>query len=167
MSPRGNSLSSQRPGDLDQSVDATGMRVALVVARYNAEICERLLEGALACLQQHGVRQRDLQVVRVPGSFEIPLMARKLAQSGSHDAVVCLGALVRGDTLHYEIIAREVSSGIARASLDSGVPITFGVLITENHQQAEERAGGKMGNRGADAALAAIEMVELMRRLEP
>ncbi len=143
------------------------MRIALVVARFNADICERLLEGALACLEQHGARQRDLQVVRVPGSFEIPLMARKLAQSGSHDAVVCLGALVRGDTLHYEIIAREVSGGIARASLDSGVPITFGVLTTENHQQAEDRAGGKRGNRGADAALAAIEMVELMRRLEP
>ena len=159
-------MSSQHPGDLDQSVDATGMRIALVVARFNAEICERLLEGALACLQQHGARQRDLQVVRVPGSFEIPLVARKLAVSAGHDAVVCLGALVRGDTLHYEIIAREVSRGIARASLDSGVPITFGVLTTENHQQAEDRAGGKRGNRGADAALAAIEMVQLMRRLE-
>ena len=159
-------MSTQRPGDLDRSVDATGMRVALVVARFNAEICERLLEGALACLQQHGARERDLQVVRVPGSFEIPLIARKLAESGGHDAVVCLGALVRGDTLHYEIIAREVGRGIARASLDSGVPITFGVLTTENHPQAEDRAGGKMGNRGADAALAAIEMVELMRRLE-
>ncbi len=164
MSPRGSSLSSQRPGDLDQSVDATGMRVALVVARFNAEICEHLLEGALACLQQHGARRQDLQVVRVPGSFEIPLMARKLAESGGHDAVVCLGALVRGETLHYEIIAREVSHGIARASSDTGVPITLGVLTTENHQQAKDRAGGKMGNRGADAALAAIEMVELMRR---
>ena len=159
-------MSTQRPGDLDQSVDATGMRIALVVARFNAEICERLLEGALACLQQHGAREQDLQVVRVPGSFEIPLIARKLAEGGGHDAVVCLGALVRGDTLHYEIIAREVGRGIARASLDSGVPITFGVLTTENHPQAEDRAGGKMGNRGADAALAAIEMVELMRRLE-
>ncbi len=164
MSPRGSSLSTQRPGDLDQSVDATGMRVALVVARFNAEICEHLLEGALACLQQHGARRQDLQVVRVPGSFEIPLMARKLAESGDHDAVVCLGALVRGETLHYEIIAREVSHGIARASSDTGVPITLGVLTTENHQQAKDRAGGKMGNRGADAALAAIEMVELMRR---
>ncbi len=164
MSPRGSSLSSQRPGDLDQSVDATGMRVALVVARFNAEICEHLLEGALACLQQHGARRQDLQVVRVPGSFEVPLMARKLAESGGHDAVVCLGALVRGETLHYEIIAREVSHGIARASSDTGVPITLGVLTTENHQQAKDRAGGKMGNRGADAALAAIEMVELMRR---
>ncbi len=162
----GSSLSSQRPGDLDHSVDATGMRVALVVARFNAEICERLLEGALACLQQHGARERDLQVVRVPGSFEIPLIARKLAEGGGHDAVVCLGALVRGDTLHYEIIAREVSRGIARASSDSGVPITLGVLTTENRQQAEDRAGGKMANRGADAALAAIEMVQLMRRLE-
>jgi 6,7-dimethyl-8-ribityllumazine synthase len=159
-------LSIQRPGDPDQSVDATGMRVALVVARFNAEICERLLEGALECLEQHGARERDLQVVRVPGSFEIPLIARKLAESGAHHAVVCLGALVRGDTLHYEVIAREVCSGIARASSDSGVPITLGVLTTENHRQAEDRAGGKMGNRGADAALAAIEMVELMRRLE-
>ena len=143
------------------------MRVALVVARFNAEICERLLEGALECLQQHGARQQDLHVVRVPGSFEIPLIARRLAQSGSHDAVVCLGALVRGETLHYEIIAREVSHGIARASCDSGVPITLGVLTTENPQQAEDRSGGKGGNRGADAALAAIEMVHLMRRLEP
>lgn len=159
-------MSNQRPGDLEHSVDAAGMRVALVVSRFNPEICERLLAGALACLLQHGAREQDLQVVRVPGSFEIPLIARKLAQRGGHDAVVCLGALVRGDTVHYEIIAREVSHGIARASADFGVPITFGILTTENHQQAEDRAGGKLGNRGADAALAAIEMADLMRRMD-
>lgn len=159
-------MSTQPPGDPEQRVDASGMRIGLVVARFNPKLCERLLEGALECLQQHGARQENLRVFRVPGSFEIPLIARKLAESGSHDAVVCLGALVRGETLHYEIIAREVSHGIARASADSGIPITLGVLTTENHRQAEERAGGKLGNRGADAALAAIEMVDLIRRHE-
>lgn len=159
-------MSTQRPGELEERLDAGGMRIALVVARFNPELCERLLQGALACLEEHGARQQDLRVIRVPGSFEIPLMARKLAESGDHDAVVCLGVLVRGETIHYELIAREVCAGIARAAADSGVAITLGVLTTENHQQAEERAGGKLGNRGADAARAAIEMVQQIRRLD-
>ncbi len=159
-------MSTQRPGEPEQRLDAGGMRIALVVARFNPELCERLLQGALACLEEHGARQQDLRVIRVPGSFEIPLMARKLAESGDHDAVVCLGVLVRGETIHYELIAREVCAGIARAAADSGVAITLGVLTTENHQQAEERAGGKLGNRGADAARAAIEMVQQIRLLD-
>jgi 6,7-dimethyl-8-ribityllumazine synthase len=150
----------------DGNLNAAGVKVALVVSRFNAATSERLLEGALDCLHRHGAKDQDLQVVRVPGAFEIPLIARKLAQSGKHDAVVCLGALVRGETPHFDLIAGQVARGIASASMESGVPITFGVLTAESPDQAGDRAGGKMGNRGADAALAAIEMVDLIRHLE-
>jgi 6,7-dimethyl-8-ribityllumazine synthase len=159
-------MSTQRPEDGDRNLDASGMRIAVVASRFNPELCEKLLEGALDCLRSRGAQEEDLLVVRVPGSFEIPLVADKLARAGRHDAVVCLGALVRGETLHYELIAAEAARGIAGASVRSGVPISFGVLTAESLEQAEARAGGALGNRGEDAALAAIEMVHVLRELE-
>lgn len=148
------------------TLDAKGLRVALVVSRFNDLISERLLQGALDCLQRHGAADDALQVVRVPGSFEMPLAAKKLASSGKVDAVVCLGAVIRGDTQHFELVAHEAARGAARAALESGVPVTFGVLAAETLEQAVQRAGAKSGNKGWDAALAAIEMVNVLRDLE-
>jgi len=147
-------------------MDARGLRFALVASRFNDALVARLVDGAVDCLRRHGAEPADLTLVRVPGSFEIPLAAHKLARSGRHDAVICLGALVRGETPHFDLIAAEVSRGVGAAALGAGVPVTFGVVTAETAEQASDRAGGKMGNRGFDAALAAIEMADLMRRLE-
>jgi len=148
------------------NLDGKGLRIGLVVSRFNDFISERLLQGALDCLMRHGVLEQDILIVRVPGAFEIPVAARRLAQSGKHDAVVCVGCVIRGETSHYEQMCAEVARGVASVALEAGLPVTFGVLTTENLHQAIERAGAKAGNKGWDAALAAIEMVSLFRSLE-
>jgi 6,7-dimethyl-8-ribityllumazine synthase len=142
-----------------------GLKFALVVSRFNSFITERLLEGALDSLRRKGVAEADLTVVRVPGAWEIPLAAKRLAQAKSYDAVICLGAVIRGSTPHFDYVAAEVSKGIAQVSLDTGVPIAFGILTTDSLEQAVERAGSKAGNKGYAAAEAAIEMVNLLSQL--
>ena len=145
---------------------AQGIRVGIVAARFNEFITSKLLSGAMDGLLRHGVREEEVQVAWVPGAFEIPLIASKMAKSGRYDAVICLGAVIRGSTSHYDYVCNEVSKGIAAVSLETGVPVLFGVLTTENIQQAIERAGTKAGNKGYDCALSAIEMVNLVRELE-
>jgi len=142
-----------------------GLKFALVVSRFNSFITERLLEGALDCLRRQGVAEDDLMVVRVPGAWEIPLMAKRLAASKAHDAVVCLAAVIRGSTPHFDYVAGEVSKGIAQVALESGVPVSFGILTTDTLEQAIERAGSKAGNKGFAAAEAAIEMANLLKAL--
>ena len=143
-----------------------GLRIAVVVARFNDFITSRLLDGALSALSAGGVADDDVMVASVPGSFEIPLAARKMAQSGAYDAVICLGAVIRGETDHYEHVAGEAAKGIAAASLATGVPVIFGVLTTDTLEQAINRAGGKQGNNGAAAGHAAIEMANLMAAID-
>jgi 6,7-dimethyl-8-ribityllumazine synthase len=149
-------------GDLS----AAGLKVGIVVSRFNRFITDRLLEGALDALLRSGAKESDLEVVRVPGSFEIPLAAKALAETKRHGAIVCLGALVRGETPHFEYLASQVAKGIAETSLQSGVPIAFGVLTVDNLEQAIERAGTKLGNKGAEAALTAVEMANLLKKLK-
>jgi len=141
------------------------VRIALAVARWNSLVTERLLAGALELLRRHGVAEGALTVVWCPGSFELPLVVQELAESGRYDAVIALGALIRGETPHFDYIAAEAAAGIARVALRTRVPCIFGVLTTDTLEQALERAGGKQGNKGAEAALAALEMVNLLRRL--
>ena len=141
-------------------------KFAIVGARFNEFIVSKLISGAEDTLVRHGVDTDDITLVWVPGAFEIPLAAQKLAQSGKYDAVICLGAVIRGATSHYDYVCSEVSKGIANVSLDSGVPVLFGVLTTENLEQAIERAGSKAGNKGYDCALSAIEMVNLLHTME-
>jgi len=148
------------------NLDGKGLRIGLVVSRFNDFISERLLAGALDCLGRHGVAEKDILVARVPGALEIPVAARHMALSGRHDAVVCVGCVIRGETSHYEQVCAEVARGVAAVALEAGLPVTFGVLSTENLHQAIERAGAKEGNKGWDAALAAIEMVTLFRSLK-
>ena len=140
-------------------------RYGIVVGRFNGFISESLLKGAVDGLRRHGVDEDRIDVVWVPGAFEIPLVARKMAENGSYDAVICLGCVIRGATPHFDYVAGEATRGIAAAAQDTGVPVIFGVLTTENLEQAIERAGTKAGNRGWDAALAALEMADLIRRL--
>ena len=143
-----------------------GLRIGVVVARFNDFITSKLLEGALSALQRYGVLDDDVTVSWVPGSFEIPLVARTLALSGKVDAVLCLGAVIRGETAHFDHVAGQVAAGVARASLESGIPVIFGVLTTDTVEQAINRAGGKSGNKGYEHAVAAIEMALLMRQLK-
>lgn len=143
-----------------------GFKFGIVVSRFNDFITHRLLEGALDALLRHGVRDRDIDVFRVPGSFEIPFMAKKVALRREHDALICLGAIIRGDTSHYEYIAAEVVKGVAATALETGLPVVLGVLTTENLEQAIERAGSKAGNKGFEAAVSALEMVNLCRELD-
>ncbi|NOY13602.1 MAG: 6,7-dimethyl-8-ribityllumazine synthase [Deltaproteobacteria bacterium] len=150
------------PEFIEGNLDAKGFRFGLIVSRFNSFICERLLEGALDTLLRHGADDQQLSVVKVPGAFEIPLVAQKMASSGKYDAVICLGAVIRGGTPHFDYVCAEVSKGVASVSLDSGLPVVFGVLTTDSVEQAIERAGTKAGNKGAEAALSAIEMVNLM-----
>lgn len=145
---------------------AKDMKVGIVAARFNEFITAKLLSGALDGLQRHNVEEKDIHVAWVPGAFEIPLIASKMAKSGKYDAVICLGAVIRGSTSHYEYVCSEVSKGIASVSLESGIPVLFGVLTTENIEQAIERAGTKAGNKGYDCALSAVEMVNLIREIE-
>jgi len=148
------------------ALDGRGLKVAIVFSRFNDFISERLLQGAIDCLVRHGVADGDVTVAHVPGALEIPVTARRLALSRRYDAIICVGSVIRGETSHYDQVCAEVARGVAAAALESGKPVTFGVLTTENLHQAIERAGAKGGNRGWDAALAAIEMVSLFKSLE-
>ena len=152
--------------ELQGGLRGDGLRIAIVVARFNDFITSKLLDGARAALDRHGVADDDVTVVSVPGSFEIPLAAKKLAESGDNHAVICLGAVIRGETDHYEHVAGEAAKGIAAASLASGIPVIFGVLTTDTLEQAINRAGGKQGNNGYAAGLAAIEMANLMAAMD-
>lgn len=145
--------------------DARDLRVAVVVSRFNETISKRLLDGAIDSLLRHGASEDNLSVTWVPGAYELPFAADRVASSGTVDAVVCLGAVIRGETAHFEYVAGGAASGIAEVTLRTGVPVTFGVLTTESTEQAEDRAGGKMGNKGAEAALAAVEMANLLAAL--
>jgi 6,7-dimethyl-8-ribityllumazine synthase len=146
---------------LEGSLGAVGKRFAIVVARFNAFITERLLLSAIDGLTRSGAKKDDIDLVRVPGAFEIPLAARQLAETGKYDAIICLGCLLRGDTAHYDVIVNEVTRGIGQSAQETGVPHAFGVLTCENLEQAIDRAGLKMGNKGFEAALAAVEMASL------
>jgi 6,7-dimethyl-8-ribityllumazine synthase len=150
------------PRDVGPDISARDMRLAIVASRFNEPIVSRLLDGALDCLREHGATQ-EIMVIRVPGSWEIPVVARRLALGGQVDAVIALGVLIRGETLHFELIAREVARGLARAAEESGIPVTIGVIAAETRQQAIDRAGGLHGNRGREAARAAIETVTALR----
>jgi len=154
------------PRLVEGRLTAEGFTFAIVVSRFNDFVSSRLLEGAQDALQRHGAADEQVSVVKVPGAFEIPLAAKKLAESGRYDAVICLGAVIRGATPHFDYVAAEVSKGVATVALESRIPVTFGVLTTDSLEQAIERAGSKAGNKGFEAAMAAIEMVNLFRNLE-
>lgn len=147
-------------------LDGSGLRFGIVLARFNSFVTTKLLDGAMDALVRHGVDDGDISVAWVPGAFEVPLVARKMAESGQYDAVVCLGAVIRGDTPHFDYVAGESAKGIARVSLDTGVPVIYGIVTTETLEQAIERAGTRMGNKGAEAAMTAIEMARLLDCLE-
>ena len=142
------------------------VKVAIIVTRFNEFITSKLLSGAMDGLLRHDVKDEDIEVIWVPGAFEIPLIASKLAKSKKYDAVIALGAVIRGATTHYDYVCNEVSKGVASVSLETGVPVMFGILTTENIEQAIERAGSKAGNKGYDCAVGAIEMVNLIRNIE-
>jgi 6,7-dimethyl-8-ribityllumazine synthase len=145
---------------------ARDARIAIVAARFNDFVVERLVQGALDTLLRHGAAEKNLELVRVPGCFDMPLVVRRLAQSRRYDAIVALGAVVKGETAHFDYVAGECAAGLARAAADTGVPVGFGVLTCETMAQAIDRAGGKAGNKGAEAALAALEMSNLLKRLD-
>ena len=144
---------------------AQDLRFGIIVSRFNDFICDRLLGGALDALKRSGAEEKNIDVFKVPGAFEIPLIAKKVAGTGRFDAVICLGAVIRGSTPHFDYVANEVSKGVASVSLDAAIPISFGVLTTDTLEQAIERAGSKAGNKGWDAAMAAIEMANLYQQL--
>ena len=150
---------------LEGKLIAKGLKFGIVLSRFNNFISERLLEGALDALRRSGAEEGDCVVARVPGAFEIPLAAKKMAKGKRYDAVICLGCVIRGATPHFEYIATEVTKGIASLALESEIPISFGILITDSIEQAIERAGTKMGNKGFDAAMSAIEMVNLLKEI--
>jgi len=150
---------------LEGKLIAKGLKFGMVLSRFNNFIAERLLEGALDALKRSGAEEEDCMVARVPGAFEIPLAAKKMAKSGRYDAIICLGCVIRGATPHFDYIATEVTKGIAHLSLENEIPISFGVLITDTIEQAIERAGTKVGNKGFDAAMSAIEMANLMKEI--
>lgn len=150
---------------IEGHLSATGLRFAIVASRFNDFLVDKLIEGALDAIVRHGGSDDETTLVRVPGAFEIPVAARKLAESRKYDAVICLGAVVRGSTPHFDYVAGEAAKGIAQAGLSTGVPVIFGVVTTDNLEQAIERCGTKAGNKGFDAAMSAIEMADLMRKL--
>ena len=152
--------------ELQGTLKGDGLKIAVVVARFNEFITSKLLEGAKAALKQHDVRDEDVTIAWVPGSFEIPLVAKKMAGSGRYSAVVCLGAVIRGETGHYDHVAGEAAKGVANASVSTGIPVIFGVLTTDTVEQAINRSGGKQGNNGYSAAVAAIEMATLAQVLD-
>lgn len=154
------------PDIVEGQLSAEGFKFAIIVSRFNDFICSRLVDGAMDSLIRHGASDDQIVVVKVPGAFEIPFVAKKLATSGRYDAVICLGAVIRGATPHFDYVAAEVSKGIASVALESQVPVAFGVLTTDNIEQAIERAGSKSGNKGYEAAMAAIEMVSLFKKLK-
>ena len=150
---------------LEGKVVADGAKIGIVAARFNEFIVSKLISGARDCLVRHNVEDDDITLAWVPGAFEIPVMAKKMAESGKYDAVICLGAVIRGATSHYDYVCAEVSKGIASVSLETGVPVMFGVVTTDNIEQAIERAGTKAGNKGYDCALGAIEMINLAKQM--
>ena len=153
------------PEILEGNITAEGFSFAIIVSRFNEFISSRLLEGAMDALKRHGADEKKVSMVKVPGSFEIPATAKRLAKSGKYDAIICLGAVIRGATPHFDYVAAEVAKGVASVSLEGDIPVTFGVLTTDNLEQAIERAGSKVGNKGWDAAVAAMEMVNLFKKL--
>jgi len=153
------------PKYYEGQLDAKGQKFGIVVARFNSFISERLLEGALDALVRHGADDSEIHVARVPGAFEIPLAVKKMASSGKYDAIIALGAVIRGSTPHFDYVSSEVTKGVAAVSLESGIPVAFGVLTTDSIEQAIERAGSKAGNKGFEAAVTAIETVNLMGAL--
>ncbi len=155
------------PRELHGKLAVDGQRFAIVVSRFNEFITSKLLSGAIDVLERHGCDGDNITCVHVPGSFELPFVARKLAASGSYDAVICLGCVIRGQTAHFEYVAGEAARGIARVGLETGVPTTFGVITAETLEQAVERAGSKAGNKGVDAAMSAIELVNLLTQMAP
>lgn len=153
------------PEHIQGTLTAENGKFAIIVGRFNQFVCQNLLEGALDCLYRHQARQENITIFWVPGSFEIPLAAQKAAESGKFDAVICLGAVIRGATPHFEYISSAVSKGVASVALKTGIPVIFGILTTNTIEQAIERAGTKSGNKGWDAALSAIEMVNLLQKM--
>lgn len=153
------------PKELNGDMNGQGLRVAVVVARFNEVVTRQLLTGALETLTRHGVRDDDVSVAWVPGSFELPVVAKSLAKTGRYDAIVCLGAVIRGETGHYDMVAGQATNGTGAVSLETGVPTIFGVLTTENMDQAINRAGGKSGNVGSNSAAAAIETARLIQAI--
>jgi 6,7-dimethyl-8-ribityllumazine synthase len=154
------------PKELKVEMNGRGLRVAVVVARFNEFVTKRLLEGAVETLARHGVSDDDITLAWVPGSFELPVVAKSFGQSGQFDAVICLGAVIRGETDHYEMVANQAAAGISAAGRETGIPTVFGVLTTENMEQAINRAGGKSGNLGSNAASAAIETARLVHAIK-
>jgi len=155
------------PEILEGEVSAVGLRFAIVVSRFNSFVTDRLLSGALEALLENGALENDISIYRVPGSFEIPQMARRIAELGKQDAIVCLGALIRGETLHFSLIASECARGIQQVSADFGIPVAFGVITAETMEQAIARSGSKSENKGWESAISAIEMANLYRKLKP
>ncbi len=150
---------------IEGKLDASGLKVAIIVSRFNEFITSKLLGGAMDCLKRNSAREEDISVIWVPGSFEIPAVARKAAESKNYDAVICLGAVIRGATPHFDYVSAEVSKGVAQVGMNAGIPVIFGVLTTDSIEQAIERAGTKSGNKGFDAAMSAIEMASLYKIL--
>lgn len=165
--PRGDTgfLGIGRLKELHGQLAIDGQRFAIVVSRFNEFITSRLLSGAVDALKRHGAKDEDITCVHVPGAFELPLIARRLADSGTFDAIICVGCVIRGQTPHFEYVAGEASRGVARVGMDTGVPCTFGVITADTLEQAVERAGAKAGNKGADAAMSAIELTSLLTQL--
>ena len=160
-------MATDQPKIIEGELLVRDLRFGVVIARFNDFVVEPLLRGAVDALKRHGAADKQIEIVRVPGAFDLPVVVRKLALSRRYEALIALGAVIRGQTPHFDYVAGECASGLARISLESGVPIAFGVLTTDTMEQAVDRAGGKAGNKGADAALAALEMANLLRRLEP
>ncbi len=150
---------------IEGELQAKGLKFGIVVSRFNDFITNKLLDGALDALLRHGAKEEDIDIVKVPGSFEVPMLARRLALKGTYNALICLGTIIRGATPHFEYIAAEVSKGIASASMETGLPIAFGIITSDTIEQAVERAGTKNGNKGWDAAITAIEMAQLLKKL--
>jgi 6,7-dimethyl-8-ribityllumazine synthase len=150
---------------IEGNLDATGLKFGIVIARFNEFISGKLLAGCLDGLKRHGAAEENLEIAWSPGSFEIPLLAKKMADTRKYDAIICLGAVIRGATPHFDYVSAEVSKGVAHVGLESGVPVIFGVLTTDNIEQAIERAGTKSGNKGFDAAMAAIEMANVLKNI--
>ncbi len=160
---RHSSTGAARQREGGRAKRARGLRVGIIAGRFNAFIVEPLLQGAVELLLEHGAARSDVRSWHVPGAFELPLAAQRLARSGRFDAIIVLGAVIRGDTPHFDFVAGECAAGVARVALDTGVPVIFGVLTTDTEQQARARAGGRHGNKGAEAALTAIDMVHVLR----
>lgn len=151
---------------IEGTIDGSGLRVAVVVARFNELITERLLQGAVDAAREHGVPDEAIEVIWVPGAFELPMAAQRLARSGRYDAIACCGAVIRGETPHFDFVAGEAARGVSQVALESGLPVTFGVITSDTVEQAQARAGGSVGNKGRESMLAAIEMANVLRAID-